>query len=140
TIVASGKGRHPVAALTNGARCTIFAADGTPAAARKQWLAGVLEVAGAVQVDAGAAQALRNGGSLLPVGVTAVSGKFSRGDVVRLRDSNGGELGRGLAEYAADEAARIAGRKSDEIEDILGYRGRAVMIHRDELVLFDNER
>ena len=140
TIIASGKGRHPVAALTNGARCTIFAADGTPAAARKQWLAGVLEVAGAVQVDAGAAQALRNGGSLLPVGVTAVSGKFSRGDVVRLRDSNGGELGRGLAEYAADEAARIAGRKSDEIEDILGYRGRAVMIHRDELVLFDNER
>lgn len=140
TIVASGARMRPLAALAAGARCTIFTADGTPAAARKQWLAGVLEVSGSVKVDAGAARALRDGGSLLPVGVTGVTGDFKRGDVVRLKDSDGIELGRGLAEYAAVDASRIAGRKSEEIEQILGYRGRAVMIHRDELVLFENDR
>ena len=133
TIVASGARMRPLAALAAGARCTIFTADGTPAAARKPWL-------GSVKVDAGAARALRDGGSLLPVGVTGVTGDFKRGDVVRLKDSDGIELGRGLAEYAAVDASRIAGRKSEEIEQILGYRGRAVMIHRDELVLFENDR
>ena len=142
TIVASGAGKRPIAALEDGARCTVFVAEGTPAAARKQWLAGVLEVGGAVQVDSGAAAALREGGSLLPVGITKVSGTFNRGDVVRIKDPEGNELGRGLAEYPVDEASRIAGCKSDAIESLLGYRGRAVMIHRDELVLFgdDSER
>jgi glutamate 5-kinase len=126
-------------ALVDGARCTIFRAEGTPAAARKQWLAGVLEVRGELRLDDGASQALRNGKSLLPVGVVEVIGNFRRGDVVTLVDSRGRELGRGLAEYSFDEASQLAGCQSENIESVIGYRGRAVMVHRDELVIFDRE-
>ena len=138
TIIASGQIEHPLVALADGARCTVFRAEGTPAVARKQWLAGVLEVQGELGVDAGAAGALQNGKSLLPVGVVDVTGNFRRGDVVSICGPDGREVGKGLAEYSADEANRIAGCQSEEIEKRLGYRGRAVMVHRDELVLFDN--
>jgi len=127
-------------ALSMGARCTVFKAEGTPAAARKQWLAGVLEVHGEIFVDEGAVHALRNGNSLLPVGVVDVRGNFSRGDVVRITGADGQELGRGLAEYSDSEASLIGGCQSEQIEDKLGYRGRSVMVHRDELVLFDADR
>jgi len=139
TVIASGAIPHPLQALIDGARCTIFRASATPAAARKQWLAGVLEVRGDLQLDNGAVKALRDGSSLLPVGVVTVSGNFRRGDVVTLKNASGVDIGRGLAEYSAEEAARLAGLQSDQIEDALGYRGRAVMVHRDELVLFDND-
>jgi glutamate 5-kinase len=139
TVIASGAILHPLRALKDGARCTIFRASATPAAARKQWLAGVLEVRGDLQLDDGAVKALRDGSSLLPVGVVTVSGNFRRGDVVTLKDASGADIGRGLAEYSDEEAARLAGLQSDQIEDALGYRGRAVMVHRDELVLFDND-
>ena len=139
TVIASGAILHPLRALNDGARCTIFRASATPAAARKQWLAGVLEVRGDLQLDDGAVKALRDGSSLLPVGVVTVSGNFRRGDVVTLKDASGADIGRGLAEYSDEEAARLAGLQSDQIEDALGYRGRAVMVHRDELVLFDND-
>jgi glutamate 5-kinase len=139
TVIASGAILHPLRALNDGARCTIFRASATPAAARKQWLAGVLEVRGDLQLDDGAVKALRDGSSLLPVGVVTVSGDFRRGDVVTLKDASGADIGRGLAEYSDEEAARLAGLHSDQIEDALGYRGRAVMVHRDELVLFDND-
>ncbi|MGB5166718.1 MAG: PUA domain-containing protein, partial [Woeseiaceae bacterium] len=86
-----------------------------------------------------AVRALRDGNSLLPVGVVDVVGNFRRGDVVTLVDKSGNELGRGLAEYSDEEATLIAGCQSDEIERKLGYRGRTVMVHRDELVLFGNE-
>jgi len=140
TIIASGKIAHPLKALSTGARCTVFKAEGTPAAARKQWLAGVLEVHGEIFVDEGAVHALRNGNSLLPVGVVDVRGNFSRGDVVRITGADGQELGRGLAEYSDSEASLIGGCQSEQIEDKLGYRGRSVMVHRDELVLFDADR
>jgi len=139
TIVASGVIEHPLHALATGARCTVFRAAGTPAVARKQWLAGALEVRGELRVDAGAVAALRSGNSLLPVGVTEVSGSFRRGDVVRVLGPEGAELGRGLAEYAGDEARCLAGCRSEQIEDVLGYRGRSVMIHRDEMVLYDRD-
>ncbi|MDJ0699022.1 MAG: glutamate 5-kinase [Woeseiaceae bacterium] len=139
TIVASGGVDRPLKRLEDGARCTIFRADGTPAAARKQWLAGALDVGGRLVLDAGAVRALRQGNSLLPVGVSSVSGGFRRGDVVILVDTAGTELGRGLAEYSSDEAHEIAGCQSDEIETRLGYRSRSVMVHRDDLVLFDND-
>ncbi len=100
TIIASGTIQHPLQALSNGARCTVFKAEGTPAAARKQWLAGVLEVRGTLHVDEGAMRALGSGNSLLPVGVVGVDGAFSRGDVVTITGPDGGELGRGLAEYS----------------------------------------
>jgi glutamate 5-kinase len=139
TIIASGKIEHPLDALSAGARCTLFKAAGSPAAARKQWLAGVLKVQGAFAVDDGAVSALQNGNSLLPVGVIAVTGNFKRGDVVSITGPEGVELGRGLAEYSDDEAQQLVGCQSDQIEDKLGYRGRSVMVHRDELVLFDND-
>lgn len=140
TIIASGVIDRPVEMLAAGGKCTVFRAAGTPAAARKQWLAGVLEVRGELRLDVGAVNALLRGKSLLPVGVIEVIGNFRRGDVVTLVDSAGNELGRGLAEYSDDEATRIKGCQSEQIEEQLGYRGRSVMIHRDELVLFDNDR
>jgi glutamate 5-kinase len=139
TVIASGVISNPLKALNDGARCTVFQATATPAAARKQWLAGVLEVSGELQIDQGAVQALRDGSSLLPVGVATVAGNFRRGDVVALKDASGKEIGRGLAEYSADDAVRLVGIRSDQIEKVLGYRERATMVHRDELVLFDNE-
>ena len=139
TILASGIIPHPLRALADGARFTSFPASKTPAAARKQWLAGALNVEGELRLDDGAVKALREGGSLLPVGVVLVGGSFRRGDVVCLANSAGVEIGRGLAEYSDVEAEGLAGCQSDQIEELLGYRGRAVMVHRDELVLFDND-
>ncbi len=139
TVITSGAIERPMSALAAGARCTVFRAEGTPAAARKQWLAGALEVRGQLRLDDGAVRALREGGSLLPVGVVQVTGNFLRGDVVTVIDGNGVELGRGLAEYSSDEAALIAGCQSERIAEQLGYRGRSVMLHRDQLVLFAND-
>jgi glutamate 5-kinase len=139
TIIASGTVDHPLRVLSDGGKSTVFRAEGTPAAARKQWLAGALEVRGEIGVDEGAAAALRNGKSLLPVGVVGVTGDFRRGDVINIAAPDGTELGRGLAEYSAAEATRIAGCQSERIEEQLGYRGRAVMVHRDDLVLFDHD-
>ena len=136
TIIASGDSERPLHALANGGKCTVFSSDGTPAAARKQWLAGILEVCGELRLDAGAAAALKNGKSLLPVGIVEVVGSFRRGDAVTLVDESGEELGRGLAAYASDEATQIRGCRSDEFESKLGYQGRGVMVHRDDLVLF----
>jgi glutamate 5-kinase len=138
TIIASGAIEHPLEALSAGARCTVFKADGTPAAARKQWLAGVLEVKGSFAVDEGAVRALLNGKSLLPVGVAGVTGDFRRGDVVSITGPDGTEHGRGLAEYSDSEASQLIGCQSEQIEEKLGYRGRSVMVHRDELVLFEH--
>lgn len=139
TVIASGVIERPLQALAGGGRCTVFHPEGTPAAARKQWLAGVIEVRGELRLDEGAVNALQNGNSLLPVGVVEVLGNFQRGDVVTLVDNTGRELGRGLAEYANEDAAKLLGCRSDDIEDRLGYRGRSVMVHRDELVLFDHD-
>jgi glutamate 5-kinase len=139
TVIASGAIERPLESLAAGGTCTIFHAEGSPASARKQWLAGVLEVRGEFRLDEGAANALNDGRSLLPVGVIEVLGNFRRGDVVTLVDSRGNELGRGLAEYSSDEAERLAGCHSGQIEERLGYRGRSVMVHRDELVLFDHD-
>ena len=139
TIVASGAIERPLRALADGGKCTIFAAEATPAATRKHWLAGVLQVCGELRLDAGAAAALDNGNSLLSVGMTEVVGDFQRGDVVELVAPNGQELGRGLAAYASDEAILIKGCRSEQIEGKLGYRGRSVMVHRDDMVLFSSK-
>jgi len=140
TVITSGAIVRPLEALAAGGKCTVFRAEGSPAAARKQWLAGVLEVRGELRLDDGAVTALKNGNSLLPVGVIEVVGNFRRGDVVTIVDASGNEIGRGLAEYSDEDARRLVGCHSEDIEKQLGYRGRSVMVHRDELVLFDNER
>ncbi len=134
-IIAKGTGDHPVAAIRTGARCTRFAAGGTPAAARKRWIAGVLKPEGTLIIDAGAAKALADGKSLLPAGIRQIDGRFERGDAVLVKDQSGREIARGLAAYGAGDAERIAGKRTVEIEAILGYRGRDEMIHRDDLAL-----
>ena len=125
----------PLQAVAEGARATVFEPHATPAAAYKQWIAGALAPQGAVTVDAGAAAALRAGKSLLPAGVRSVHGEFDKGDAVLVRDESGREIARGLAAYGADEARAIQGRRSDSIEAVLGYQGRGVIIHRDDLAL-----
>ncbi|AUW44997.1 glutamate 5-kinase [Rhizobium ruizarguesonis] len=134
-IIASGKTDNPLSAIENGARSSWFAPSGTPVTARKTWIAGQLQPAGELHVDDGAVVALGAGKSLLPAGVRSVSGLFSRGDTVAIIGPAGREIARGLVSYDADDARRIAGRKSAEIEAILGYAGRAAMVHRDDMVM-----
>lgn len=117
--------------------CTWFIPDTTPLAVRKQWIAGALQPAGELHVDAGASAALKRGKSLLPAGVTRVTGRFQRGDALVVRDPDGREIARGLSAYSSVDAGRILGRRSGEIEALLGFRGRDEMIHRDDLVLTD---
>ncbi|HEY8520439.1 MAG TPA: glutamate 5-kinase [Gammaproteobacteria bacterium] len=135
--IASGRVTRPITALLAGARATWFLPSATPAAARKQWIAGTLQPKGVITVDDGAARALRAGRSLLPAGVTAVEGQFERGDAVRVQTTAGVELARGLIAYSAEESRAIAGSRSESIAEVLGYRGRDEIIHRDDLVLLD---
>ena len=114
---------------------TLLVASQQPLAARKQWLADHLQLAGRIQLDAGASKALRAGSSLLPVGVTLVEGEFERGAVVACLDETGTEIARGLSNYASSEARRIAGYPSAEIEERLGYLDAPELIHRDNLVI-----
>jgi glutamate 5-kinase len=134
-VIASGKELHPLRALGEGAPCTWFLAAANPVAARKRWIAGTLEPKGVIVIDDGARAALQSGSSLLPAGVKSVSGQFERGEAVIIRDEAGGEIGRGLIGYNAEETAQIAGRNSMEIEGLLGYAGRAALIHRDDMAL-----
>jgi glutamate 5-kinase len=133
--IAQGHIQRPLAALQNGGRCTWFLPTPEGRSARKRWIAGALAPLGAITVDAGAARALATGRSLLPAGVRAVEGPFERGDPVVVRGPDGAALARGLSAYASADAERIAGHRSDEIEAILGWRGRDELIHRDDLVL-----
>ncbi len=134
-LIADGRGLHPVARLNEPVPCTWFLSRSNPVTARKKWIAGSLEPRGVLYVDAGAASAIINGKSLLPAGVTRVEGNFTSGDCVLIRDSRAAEIGRGLAGYDASEAALIAGRNSQHILSLLGFAGRAAIIHRDDMVL-----
>jgi glutamate 5-kinase len=134
-IIASGKVDHPLSAIGEGARSSWFAPSGSPVTARKTWIAGQLLPAGSLSIDTGAETALRSGKSLLPAGVRQVTGSFSRGDTIAILSAEGREIARGLAGYDADEARQITGKKSAEIAVILGYAGRAAMVHRDDMVM-----
>ena len=134
--IALGHREHPLAALSQGARCTWFLPAAEARSARKRWIAGSLQPAGAYTVDPGAARALAGGGSLLPAGVRAVSGQFVQGDAVLVLGPSGERLAQGLSAYGARDASKLSGRRSDEIEGLLGWRGRDELIHRDDLVLF----
>ena len=133
--IAIGKRDNPLAALADGARCTWFLPAPEGRTARKRWIAGSLAPLGTLVVDAGAAKALARGSSLLPAGVRGVQGDFTRGDPVSVRDEDGRELARGLSAYDAEAARLIAGHRSEELESLLGWRGRDEIIHRDDLVL-----
>ena len=134
-VIASGRIEHPLQAIAEGAPCTWFLTPANPVTARKRWIAGSLEPKGTLTLDAGAVNALRAGKSLLPAGITRIDGAFERGDAVVIRGPDGAEIGRGLVAYDAAEADKIKGKPSGAIAQILGFDGRAEMIHRDDMVL-----
>jgi glutamate 5-kinase len=133
--IAKGAFQHPLKRIEDGARCTWFVPSSTPVATRKQWIAGTLRPAGAITVDEGAVRALMGGKSLLPAGVTRAVGRFERGDTVSIMGPDGAEVARGICAYSDSDAARIIGRRSADIEKVLGFRGRDEIVHRDDLVL-----
>lgn len=134
-IIAAGNRMNPLAAIEGGARATFFKPSDHPVRGYKTWIAGNLEPAGRLFIDAGAEVALRSGKSLLPAGVRSVTGNFSRGDTVAIVGPSGLEVARGLVAYDAQDAVRIAGLKSSAIVGVLGYEARAAMVHRDDLVV-----
>ena len=134
-IITSGTRLSPLMAIERGERATFFRPSANPVKGYKTWIAGQLEPAGRLTVDAGAIGALLSGKSLLPAGVKLVSGNFSRGDTVAILSPEGREIARGLVAYDAADAVRIAGLKTVEIETVLGYEARSAMIHRDDLVV-----
>lgn len=137
TVIAWGREPDVLVRLADGqALGTLLVAQTQKKQARKQWMADHLQLRGAVTVDAGAAAKLREEGkSLLPIGMTAVEGDFSRGDVIAVRDEAGAEIARGLANYAAAEARLLCRKPSSEFEKLLGYTAETEMVHRDNLVL-----
>jgi glutamate 5-kinase len=132
--IMEGSVLRPLQALAQGANRTWFIAQGDPQAARKRWI-NAMKPKGELRLDAGAVAAMAQGKSLLPAGVTSVTGTFGRGDPVALVSPEGDILGKGLVRYTAVEAKAIAGHRSGEIEAILGYQGRAALVHRDDLVI-----
>ena len=136
TVIASGHEVDPILRLAQGeALGTLLISETPPLAARKQWLADHLQLAGRITLDAGAVAALQAGKSLLPVGMTMVQGDFERGAAIACQTEDGQEIARGLSNYGSSEARRIAGKSTAEIEQILGYLEDAEMIHRDNLIL-----
>lgn len=138
-VLGDGTYNRPLRKLEDGAPCTWFLPRANPITARKRWIASALKAAGSVTIDDGALKALKGGRSLLPVGVTAVTGRFERGDAIIIHDTRGREVARGLSAYSAADAELIKGHKSTDIETLLGYRGREEMIHRDNLVVGASE-
>nr|WP_255723042.1 glutamate 5-kinase [Thalassobius sp. Cn5-15] len=132
--ITEGSVLRPLTALEQGANATWFTAQVDPQQARKRWIAA-MKPKGEIVVDAGAAGALGRGKSLLPAGVSAVAGEFGRGDPVAILDPQGHKLGQGLTRYDAVEAGKIRGHQSEDIEGLLGYPGRAALIHRDDMAL-----
>ncbi len=134
-VITTGKVMNPLAAITAGSTVTWFLAASDPVTAKKRWIAGQLEPKGTVHIDAGAERALTQGKSLLPAGVTRLDGNFERGDAVIVRAGDGRELGRGLIAYGRTDADQIIGKRSSDIAAILGFEGRAELVHRDDMAL-----
>ena len=135
TVITEGQRDHPLQTLVQGAKATWILPALSPEQAREIWLRGHLTPEGAVFVDQGAAAALANGASLLPVGATRIEGHFGRGAAVAIKDMNGTLIAKGVTAYSSDDATRILGLQTDQIEQELGYRGRPALVHRNDLVL-----
>lgn len=134
-IIAKGTESHPIKALVEGGRHTLFHPAQSRAQARKRWIMGTLAVSGTLHVDAGAARALLTGKSLLPIGVTKVTGEFGRGDAIAIRNADGVEIARALVGLDSDEARLVMGKRSDAVLELLGAGNRAALVHRDNMVL-----
>ncbi len=136
-IIADGKVHNPIKSIIDGARISHFIAKTTPHLARKKWISGMLTPNGRIFIDQGAKTALINGNSLLPAGIISAEGNFERGDAVVICDDDNNEIARGLSAYSIRDTLDIKGKSTPEIEKILGYRGRAALVHRDDLVISD---
>lgn len=134
-VISAGNELHPLTRIDQTDKKTWFIPQTTPASARKNWIAQHLKPKGFVMIDAGAVAALKQGKSLLSVGVIHIDGDFSKGDAICVLTENKQEIARGLANYAAYEAKKIMGLRSSEFEKILGYRGTEEIVHRDDLVI-----
>jgi len=133
--IAAGREAHPLRRIESGARCTWFVAEAPPVTVRKQWIAGMLQPRASSSWTRAPHARCARARACWPAGVTRVKGRFDRGDAVVVRDPAGVEIARGLAAYSSTDAERILGRRSNELEGLLGFRGRDEMIHRDDLVL-----
>lgn len=138
-VITNGQSPNPIDKFKKGGKATWFLSESDPVQARKSWIASALEMKGAITIDQGAEKALYGGNSLLPAGITHVRGGFNRGDMVSLINIKGEEVARGLSSFAADDAKKIIGKQSAEIEKILGFAGRSELIHRDNMVLTKKE-
>lgn len=134
TIITIGDRPRPLLALEHGSRATVISARTTPRKAREAWLHGHLKPEGALHIDAGATKALNDGASLLPVGVVSVDGMFKRGAAVAIHGADETIIAHGITAYNSDDIARVAGLKSEDVESVLGYRGRPAIIHRDDMI------
>lgn len=135
-VLSSGQSKHAIKKIfTNKQKFTVFEALENERNARKQWIVSGVKAMGKVKIDDGAARALAKGRSLLPAGVVGVTGRFERGDLVVVTNKEGVEIARGLTAYSIENAKKIIGKQSDEIEAILGYSGRSELIHRDNMVV-----
>lgn len=134
-VICKGEPLRPIQLLTEGTRHTLFLGKENPLSAKKHWILGALEPKGEIHIDSGAANALAHGNSLLPMGVTQINGEFSRGDAVWIINKNGEQIAKGLSSYNSDDAERIQGKHSDQIKNILGFKARNVLIHRDDMVM-----
>ncbi|UTW55829.1 glutamate 5-kinase [Kordiimonas sp. SCSIO 12610] len=134
-IIANGHSPSPISRILNGERHTLFKTSNKPLEARKQWIRSLTSTKGSVTLDNGAVSALKDGASILPVGITEVTQGFKRGDLITILDPSGNNLGHGLVSYDASEIELIKGKKLRDIQKILGYAGRSALIHRDDLIL-----
>ena len=136
-IVTNGMEEHALRDLCAGkSKSTLFTAkDEDKKNARKTWISSHLDPKGSVHVDDGAREALIRGNSLLPIGVTRIEGEFKRGDIIKIYDQQGVEIGTGISAYSAREATEVMGQKSEDIEAILGYSGRKSLMHRNDMAL-----
>jgi glutamate 5-kinase len=134
-IIANGHNPAPISRVMNGEQHTLFKTDQKPLDARKQWIHSLTVAKGIITLDQGAINAVRDGASILPAGVTSLQGSFNRGELVNIADAKGSILGQGLVSYDAAEIESIKGKKLRDIPDILGYAGRSALIHRDDLIL-----
>ncbi len=138
-IITSGTDLHPIKALIKGAKHSLFCARQNPATARKRWILGTLEMLGKIHIDKGAAKALKNGNSLLPIGVKKIEGEFLRGDAVAIIDENNKEIARGLVGMNNVEADLAKGKKSEAIIGQYGAKNRTELVHADNLVLISSK-
>ena len=133
-VIANGQKKRPIKEILEKNNCTWFIPRVSKLDARKKWIIGSVSPKGALTIDNGAVQAIKNGKSLLPVGIKAIDGKFEKGDHIKVLDLSNKECARGLSSFSSEEIDKIKGHQSNQIKKILGYSSKDEVIHKDDLV------